>query len=82
MIYRNIIIRKPWIVEISDHAYNRALQRRIYSFMIEATIKGGRIEHFGKNYIKFIMGYKRGRVICVGEKKTHNFIKILTIELG
>jgi len=82
MIYKDIIIRKPWIVEISDHARRKAKERKILSFMIEATVKGGRIEHFGKNYMRFIMEYKRGRLICVGERKTPNLIRILTIEWG
>ena len=82
MIYKDIIIRKPWVVETSDHALRKAKERRIFSLMIEATIKGGRVEHFGKNYVKFIMEYKRGRVICVGERKSRNLIRILTIERG
>jgi hypothetical protein len=42
--------------------------------MIISTIKNGRIEIFGKNGIKFISKYKRGNVICVGERKFDNFI--------
>lgn len=82
MIYRDIISRHPWAFEISDHALRKAKERGIHSFMIEAAIKCGRIEHFGKNYMKFIMEYKRGKLICVGEKKACNLIRILTIEWG
>jgi len=82
MIYRDIIVRGPWEVKISNHAYNQALRRGIYSFTIESAIKCGRMEWFGKNYVKFVLECRRGRLICLGEKKTHNFIKILTVEWG
>jgi hypothetical protein len=77
MIYRN-----RWEIEILTHAAIRARQRGILGDVIEATIKGGKLEEFGKNYIKFVKEYKRGKVVCVGEKKGINKIDILTIEWG
>jgi len=47
--------------------------------MIEATIKGGRIERFGKNNVKFVKRYKNFEVVCVDEI-SGNKIKIVTIE--
>jgi hypothetical protein len=81
MIYRDII-RGKWEVQLTTHAIMRAKDKGIYPFMIYATIKGGRIKKFGKNYVKFIMNYKKGTVICVGERKSSNIIKILTVECG
>ncbi len=66
-------------LEIKRHAFIRAMERGVSPDMIEATIKGGRIEAFGKNYVKFIKRYKRCTVICVGERIGLN-IKIITIE--
>jgi hypothetical protein len=77
MIYRN-----RYIIEISFHARKMAIERGVTFDMIESSIKTGRIERFGKNGIKFISRYKRGNVICVGERKFENYIKILTIERG
>lgn len=77
MIYRN-----KYIIKISFHARKRAWERRIAFSMIESTIKNGRMEKFGKNGIKFISRYKRGTVVCVGERKFENYIRILTIEWG
>jgi hypothetical protein len=75
MIYRN-----KWEIDVSEHVYRRADQRNITADMIEATIRNGRIEKFGKNMLKFISRYKRGEVVCIGEKKAENKIKIITIE--
>ena len=75
MIYRN-----HWEIDISEHAYKKADQRNITSDIIEATIINGKIEKFGKNMMKFICEYKRGQVVCVGEKKAENKIKIMTVE--
>ncbi len=77
MIYRN-----QWIIEISFHARKKAKYKGITFDMVHATVKTGRIERFGKNGIKFICSYKRGDVVCVGEQKSGNLIKILTIEWG
>lgn len=82
MIYRDTLERKPWEVRITHHAFIRAMERGITPEMVEAVIKGGKIRKFGKNMIKFMGKYKRGKVICVGEKKEENRIKILTVEWG
>jgi len=66
---------------ITRHAFLRARKRGIYPDTIEATIKGGSHERFGKNFIKFSKRYKRGDVICVGEV-VGEIIKIKTIEWG
>lgn len=50
--------------------------------MINATVKGGEIKRFGKNYIKFVKRYKKGDLICVGEVKEIGKIKIFTVEWG
>ena len=65
--------------EIKRHAFIRAMQRNVAPDMIEATLKGGKIERFGKVNIKFIKDYKRFTVICVGEV-TGTKVKITTIE--
>lgn len=75
-----MIFRNHRIVETSLHAEQIARKRGIAFDMIEATIKTGRIETFGKNGIKFISKYKRGKVTCIGERKFENYIKIITIE--
>lgn len=77
-----MICRDRWIIELSCHAVRRAVWRGITPDMIESTIKNGRVERFGKNMLKFVSNYKRGNVICVGEMKSGNSIKILTIEWG
>lgn len=71
--------RTKYEIEIKHHAFKRAMQRSITPDMIEATIKGGKIKRFGKNYVKFIHRYKKFDVICVGEIAGMK-IKILTIE--
>ena len=47
--------------------------------MIEATLKGGKIERFGKHNVRFIKDYKKFIVICVGQM-IGTKIKIFTIE--
>ncbi len=66
-------------IEIKRHAFIRAMEREITPGMIEATLKGGRIERFGKNNLKFYKRYKRFIVVCV-DQITGNKIKIVTIE--
>lgn len=66
-------------IEIKRHALIRAMQRGITPDMIEATLKGGRIETFGKNNVKFYKRYKRCTVVCVDEI-IGTRIKIVTIE--
>lgn len=65
--------------EIKRHAFIRAMERNVTPDMIEATLKGGKIERFGKNNVRFIKDYKRFTVICVGEMVGTN-VKIFTIE--
>ena len=65
--------------EIKRHAFIRAIQRNVTPDMIEATLKGGKIEKFGKNNVRFIKDYKRFSVICVGEM-IGTKVKIFTIE--
>ena len=66
-------------LEIKRHAFIRAMQRNVTPDMIEATLKGGKIERFGKNNIKFIKDYRKFTVICVGQM-TGIKLKIITIE--
>jgi len=65
--------------EIKRHALIRAMERGVSPDMIEATLKGGRIEEFGKNNIRLIKKYKKFTVICIGQIIGAT-IKILTIE--
>ena len=65
--------------EIKRHAFIRAMERNVTPDMIEATLKGGKIERFGKNNVRFTKEYKRFTVICVGEMVGTN-VKIFTIE--
>lgn len=76
-----MIYRDKWKIYLTKHAYNQSLLRGIEMDTIEATLRTGRIKEFGKNYISFINRYKRGIVICVGEKKSENIIDILTVEV-
>ena len=55
------------------------MQRNVTPDMIEATLKGGKIEKFGKHNIRFIKDYKKFIVICVGQM-IGTKIKIFTIE--
>lgn len=66
-------------IEIKRHAFIRALEKGITPDMIEATIKGGKIEQFGKSNVKFVKKYKRFTVVCVDEIAGYK-IKIVTIE--
>ena len=66
-------------IEIKRHAFIRATQRGITPDMIEATLKGGKIERFGKHNVRFIKDYKKSTVICVGQM-IGTKIKIFTIE--
>jgi len=77
MIYRN-----HWEIELTNHAIIQAKRRGVSPDMILATIKGGKIERFGKRMIRFVSFYKNTCLICIGEIKEMNKIKILTIEWG
>lgn len=65
--------------EIKRHAFMRAVQRGVTPDMIEATLKGGKIERFGKHNLRFVKEYKRFAVICVGQM-IGTTIKIFTVE--
>lgn len=67
--------RNKYEIEIKNHAFTRAMQRGINPDLMENCIKSGKIEKFGKNYIKFISK----TVICIGEVSGLK-IKIITIE--
>ncbi len=62
-------------IELKHHAFIRATERKITPDLVENCIKNGKIEKFGKNYIKFISK----SIICIGELKGLK-IKIITVE--
>ncbi|MGV8162048.1 MAG: hypothetical protein ACP5N2_01800 [Candidatus Nanoarchaeia archaeon] len=66
-------------VEISRHAFLRANERGITPDILFATINGGRIEKFGKCFVRISKEYKKFNVICIGKISLDN-IKILTVE--
>ena len=66
-------------LEIKRHAFIRAMERGVSPDMIEATLKGGKVEKFGKHNIRFNKKYKRFEVICIGQM-IGTKIKIFTIE--
>jgi hypothetical protein len=66
-------------IEIKRHAFIRAVERGVTPDMIETTLKGGKIERFGKNNLKFYKKYKRFTVVCV-DQIIGTVIKIVTIE--
>ena len=66
-------------LEIKRHAFIRAMERNVTPDMIEATLKGGKIERFGKHNIRFIKEYRKFTVICVGQA-IGTKVKIFTIE--
>lgn len=68
-------------IEIKHHAFIRAMQRKVTPDMIEATLKGGKVILFGKNYIKFCKKYKSFLIICVGQIIAQK-IKIITITIS
>ena len=69
-------------VWISAHAIKRARERDIiFPDMVHATILGGKVERFGKNFLRFCKKYKHGVVICIGEDVGDSII-IKTIEWG
>lgn len=71
--------RTKFDIVIKRHAFIRAVQRGVTPDMIEATIMGGKIKRYGKNYVKFTQRYKSFDVICVGEVAGMK-IRIITIE--
>jgi hypothetical protein len=65
--------------EIRRHAVLRAMERGTSPDMIMATLRGGRIERFGKNCMRFKKDYKGFQVVCV-DQVIGTVIKIVTIE--
>ena len=66
-------------IEIKRHAFIRAMERKVTPDMIEATLKGGKIERFGNDNVRFSRDYKNFEVICIGQIVGIK-IKIFTIE--
>lgn len=75
-----MIYRDKWLILFRRHTFTQAIRRGVTSDMIYATAKNGKIEEFGKNYIRFVNKYKRGTLVCVGEKKELNKVYIFTVE--
>ncbi|MBI3033435.1 hypothetical protein HYY69_08230 [Candidatus Woesearchaeota archaeon] len=67
--------RSKYEIEIKRYAFIRAMERNIDPDLIENTIMTGKVNYYGKNYVKFISR----SVICVGEI-TGQKIKIFTVE--
>lgn len=76
MIYRN-----HWTIYLTKHAHRQLLLRGLSLEMIDATLKNGQIKEFGKNLVRIESRYKRGYIVCVGEKKAENKIDIFTVEI-
>mgnify|MGYP006287947069 CR=1 FL=1 len=64
---------------LTRHAFIQADRRGITADMIEATLKGGKVYHFGKKNVRFVKRYKQMTVICVDEI-VGDKISIVTIE--
>ncbi len=64
---RHMYIHNKEVV-LSRHAVIQAEKRNIFADEIEATIKGGNIERFGKKFYRFCKKYKRRTIICIGEQ--------------
>ena len=77
-ILNNICLR-GYELEISRHAFIRAMERGVMPDMLEAALLGGKLKRFGKHGIKLSKRYKRFEVICVGEIKGQA-LKIITVE--
>ncbi len=77
-ILNNICLRH-YELEISRHAFIRAMEREVMPHMIEATLLDGKLKRFGKHGIKLSKRYKRFEVVCIGEIKGQ-VLKIITIE--
>ena len=69
-------------VWISVHAIKQARKRNVaYPDQVYYVLKTGKIERFGKKYLKIIKKSKKGSIICIGED-VNNLIIIKTIERG
>ena len=80
MISNNIPHIDQYQVLLTRHALRRAYERGITPDMIEATIRGGKREPFGKNRIRFTKPYRRGVVVCMDEVRGET-ITIVTVEV-
>lgn len=67
--------RTKYTLEVKHHVLVRAMQRGIHPDLIENTIFNGKIERFGKDYVKFMSR----SIICIGEISGLT-LKIITIE--
>jgi hypothetical protein len=65
-------------IVIKRHALMRAMERGITPDMIDAAIRSGRVERFGKSNVRFVKEYKDFDVVCVDEMIGRR-IKIVTI---
>jgi len=75
-----MIYRGRWEITLSFHATMRAVQKGITEDIVKATLKNGKMKWFAKNNVLFTCKYKMGTVVCVGELKESNTIKIFTVE--
>lgn len=62
-------------VEIKHHVFVRAMQRGIHPDLIEDTLRKGKMERFGKHYVRFVSK----TLICVGELTGLKLV-VMTIE--
>ena len=69
-----------WI-EIVEHAFKRADQRKIPLYLIYDAIQAGKMKRFGKNRVKFTKKFKKFTIKCVDEI-VGNIIKIATITIN
>jgi hypothetical protein len=69
---------RGYVVIIKRHAFVRAMERGITPDMIDAAIRSGRIERFGKRNVRFVKEYKDFDVVCVDEM-IGSRIKIVTV---
>ncbi|RJQ22545.1 DUF4258 domain-containing protein [Candidatus Woesearchaeota archaeon] len=70
---------KRYQIEITRHAILQAFARGIDPDLIEQTIHKGRIEHQGKEVVRFIAKGSKRTIICVGRIKGET-LTIVTIE--
>lgn len=67
-------------IEIKRHVFIQAMKRGIHPDIIEDTLKNGRVEHYGKHGVKFVLSSRR-TIVCVGQIIGMK-ITIFTIEEG
>jgi hypothetical protein len=66
-------------IVVKRHAFVRAMERGITPDMIDAAIRSGRVERFGKRNVRFVKEYRDFEVVCVDEMIGRR-IKIVTVE--